>query len=231
MDEPEEANSSPAFLTALPAAERTALESVGSVRTFDAGVPIVHEGDPSEHVLIVRRGCVKVVASAPGGGQLILGLRGPNDIVGEMASLQGQPRRATVIGTDQVEVLVVPGRRFLRMVAESPAMSLALARTLAGRLAENDRYRLMAASVGVAPALGQLLLDLAHRYGSRTPSGGWTLGVGLTQRDLAECLAVSTRTVARTLDIWRRKGIVTTARRAIVIASPDALRANLRLPD
>jgi CRP-like cAMP-binding protein len=231
MDEPDPTNASPAFLTALPAAERAALEAEGIVRTFDAGVPIVHEGDPSEHVLIVRRGCVKIVAAAPGGGQLILGLRGPNDIVGEMASLQGHPRSATVVGTDQVEVLVVPGQRFLRMVNDSTAMSMALARTLADRLAENDRYRLMAASVGVAPALGQLLLDLARRYGTRTPTGGRTLGVRLSQGDLADCLAVSTRTVARTLDSWRRKGVVTTARRAIVIERPDELRANLRLPD
>jgi CRP-like cAMP-binding protein len=217
-----------AFLTALPAAERAMLESAGNVRQFPPGMPIVHEGDPSEHVLIITQGCVKVVASAPGGAERILGIRGPGDIVGELASLDSHPRRGTVLAIDRVDALVVAGDRFLRLLAEHPATALAVTRTLSERLAEADRHRLAVGSGGVAAALARLLLDLAARYGGPTPDGGRTIGVALTQRDLADYLSVSARTVARTLASWRRTGLITTDPRLIVIRRPAALEAFTR---
>jgi CRP/FNR family transcriptional regulator, cyclic AMP receptor protein len=205
-----------AFMKALPSAERAMIEASGIVRQYAAGTPVMHEGDPTNHVLIIRRGCVKVVAAAPRGARFILGIRGPDDIVGEQASLGGRPRRGTVQTVDRVEALVVPGHRFTRLLAERPAISLALNHVLSERLAEADRYRLPG-SFGAAPMLARLMLDLAERYGTPTAGGGRTLGVGLTQSDLADCLAVSPRTVARVLASWRRIGAINTARRRIVI--------------
>lgn len=215
-----------AFMKALPSAERAMIEALGTVRQFAAGISVMHEGDPTDHVLIIRRGCVKVVASVPGGAQFILGLRGPDDIVGELASLGGRPRRGTVQTVDRVEALVVPGPRFARLVVERPAITLALVHVLSERLAEADRYRLPVGSIGAKPVLARLMLDLAERYGGPTPEGGWTLGVGLSQRDLADCVAVSPRTVARVLASWRRIGAVDTARRRIVIQRPAVLRSH-----
>jgi CRP-like cAMP-binding protein len=214
-----------AFLKALSPADRALIKAAGNVRRFDAGIPIIHEGDPSDHVLIITTGCVKIMSSAAGDIQLILGIRGPDDIVGELAGLDGNPRRATVHTVDRVEALVVPGPRFAQLLSENPAISLALARVLSNRLAEADRYRLAVGSVGVESALARLMLDLATRYGSPTAEGGVTLGVALTQSDLADCLAVSARTVARTIASWRRSGIISTGRRLIVIRRPAALAA------
>jgi CRP/FNR family transcriptional regulator, cyclic AMP receptor protein len=217
-----------AFLTTLPTAERALLEGAGHVRHFAARTAIMHEGDPSDHVLVILRGCVKVVASAADGAKLILGIRGPGDVVGELASLDGRPRRGTVLTIDRVEALVVAGDRFTRLLDERPAITRAVNRTLSERLAEADRHRLAAGSGAVAAALARLLLDLAARYGGPTAGGGLNLGVALTQRDLAECLAVSPRTVARTLASWRRNAVVTTDRRHIVIRQPAALKAHAR---
>jgi CRP/FNR family transcriptional regulator, cyclic AMP receptor protein len=166
-----------------------------------------------------------VVASAPDGARFILGIRGPDDIVGELAGLNGHPRRGTVLTIGRVEALVLPGRRFVRLLIEHPAISLALARVLSERLAEADRYRLAVGSLGVAPVLARLMLDLASRFGHETDDGGWTLGVELTQNDLADCLGVSSRTVARALAAWRESGVVATGRRFIVILQPAVLRA------
>jgi CRP/FNR family cyclic AMP-dependent transcriptional regulator len=217
-----------ASLGGLAADEWARLKALGVVRRFSAGVPIIHEGDQSDHVFVIRRGCVKVVASpSPAGGEFILGIRGPGDVIGELAGLDGRPRRGTVVAIDHVETLLVPGIRFLQLLSERPAISLAIARIVAARLAEADHYRQATRAIGVGPALAQLMLDLAARYGSRTAVGGWTLGVALTQRDLADCLAVSQRTVARTIAAWRRAGTITTARRGIVIRDPAALRSRL----
>jgi CRP/FNR family transcriptional regulator, cyclic AMP receptor protein len=225
MDSAGSPNSVANFSAMLPAEDRALLESSGVVRKFAAGTPIIHEGDPSEHVLIIRSGCVKVVAAAPGGTQVVLGIRGPGDIVGELAGLDGQPRRGTVTSIDKVAAVVVPGSRFVQLLAGRPALSMAVARVVSERLAESDRYRLAAGTVGVAPALARLILDLAGHYGNSSGDGAVTLGLGLTQKDLADCLAVSARTVARTIAAWRRAGVIRTGRRSIVVLRPATLRA------
>jgi CRP-like cAMP-binding protein len=213
------------FWTLLSTAERAAFEQSGVVRRFGSGAVIVHEGDHSDHVLVVRAGCVKVVASVRGGGEFVLGLRGPGDIVGELASLDRQPRRGTLSALGPVEALVVPGNSFVRLLSEYKSVSVAVGRVLSGRLGEADRYRLSASSTGVAPRLAQLLLDLADRYGESTPDGGRWVRLPLTQDDLANCVASSPRSVARILAAWRQAGVVHTGRRLIVLRRPSVLRA------
>jgi CRP-like cAMP-binding protein len=78
--------------------------------------------------------------------------------------------------------------------------------------------------------LARLILDLAARYGNRTSNGGLVLGLGLTQKDLADCLAVSSRTVARTIAAWRRTGLIDTGRGSLTIPRPDAFRQQTSPP-
>jgi CRP/FNR family transcriptional regulator, cyclic AMP receptor protein len=208
------------FWNLLSTDDRTAFRQAGVLRTFPAGTVIVHEGDPSQHVIVVIAGSVKVTASVPGGGEFILGLRGPGDILGEMATIDQRPRRGTISAISRTETLVVPGDRFARLKSEHPGISVAIQRGLD----EADRYRLSAGSVGVAQRLARLLLDLADGYGTDVPGGGRTIGLPLPQRDLASLLATSPRTVARTLKSWRRAGLVRTGRRHIVISLVTELR-------
>jgi CRP/FNR family cyclic AMP-dependent transcriptional regulator len=213
------------FMDRLAVDERAALESAGTVRLFRAGTAILHQGDPSTHVLIIRRGWVKVVADVPAGGRCVLGIRGPGDLLGEAAVLHRQPRLGTVLAADSVETIVVPGSRFTRLLTDRPGLAIAVARMLSERLAECDGYRLAGGALGTAPALAGLLLDLTARFGQSTEDGRLSLSIGVSQADLASCLAVSPRTVARTIASWRRTGVIRTARQLIVVARPSALRA------
>jgi CRP-like cAMP-binding protein len=212
------------FWALMTATERAAFEASGVIRRFAPAAVIVHQGDPSDHVLVLRAGCVKVVAYVRGGAEFILGLRGPGDIVGELASLDRQPRRGTLSAVGRVEALVIPGAEFVRLLTGHRGVAVAVGRVLSERLGEADRYRLSAGSVGVAPRLAQLLLELSGRYGESTPTGGRTLGLPLTQDDLAGCLASSPRSVARILASWRATGVIHTGRRMIVIRRADTLR-------
>ncbi|OLB63858.1 MAG: hypothetical protein AUI10_13620 [Actinobacteria bacterium 13_2_20CM_2_72_6] len=230
MDSFRSSNAAGTFSRALPAEEMALLAFSGSVRDFAAGTAIIHEGDPSDHVLVIHHGCVKVISSAPGGTRVVLGIRGPGDLVGEQAGLDGHPRRGTVLTIDKVRALVVPGTRFGQLLATRPALSRTVAQVVSERLAEADRYRSAVGSTGVAPVLARLILDLAGRYGGRTADGGMTLGLGLTQQDLADCLAVSPRTVARTIAAWRRAGLVSTARGSIIVHRPAVLQSHTTSP-
>ena len=80
------------FLDALNPADRAAFLELGARRRYARGDTIVHEHDDPGGVLLILEG--QVVASTVGtdGKELILGLAGPGDIVGELAALRGTPR-------------------------------------------------------------------------------------------------------------------------------------------
>jgi CRP/FNR family cyclic AMP-dependent transcriptional regulator len=203
---------------ALSRADRERLESLGTARLFEQATTIIADGSHGDHVVLIRRGSVKIVRSASAeGGSLIIGIRGRGDLVGELAVITGSPRHGSVIALENVEAVVVAGARFARLMAEDAALSLAIARTISARLAEADRYRQACGDLGVARALARLMLDLVNRYGDQVGETGWTLGVPLTQQEIADCLGVSFRTVARTLAAWRRAGLISVGRRRIVI--------------
>ena len=84
------------FLARLEQEDRTALLSLGRELNFAPRVALLHQSEPSSHVLFLVQGWTKVTASAANGYEALLALRGPGDIVGESAALTGRPRSATV---------------------------------------------------------------------------------------------------------------------------------------
>ena len=69
----------------------------------------------------------------------MLGRLGPGTAFGEMSSLTGELRSATVTALGDVEALVVPDEQFDELRERRPRVAVALVRTLAERLAGAER--------------------------------------------------------------------------------------------
>jgi CRP-like cAMP-binding protein len=173
-----------------------------------------------------------VVTGTDAGREVVLALRGPGDVVGEMVSIGGGRRSATVTAIDRVEALLIDASRFVAFLSDSPHASSILTRILVGRLREADQHRLAAGSMTVGQRLARLLLDLANCYGVPARGGGTRIALALSQRDLAAWVGGSHRTVAREMEKWRERGFVTTGRRSVIVQQKDALRriSGLREP-
>ena len=184
--------------------------------------------DTSSDVLLLRRGCVKVVCHIDDGHQVVIGIRDAGDLVGELAALDGEPRSASVYAISDVEALVVPSGRFYGFVRQHPDTAVALHTSLSARLREADRYRTAAATEPVSRRLAALLLELGDRYGEPDGTGAVLIDLPLCQDELAGLLLTSRRTIGRALMKLRRNGVVLTGRREIVLRKPASLREMLR---
>jgi CRP-like cAMP-binding protein len=129
-----------------------------------------------------------------------------------------------VAALDRVDALLVPADRFGAFLQAHPHASLVLHRVLARRLLEADAYRVATGASTVAQRVAELLLRLTELYGEPAPGGGTLLGLPLSQDDLASCLGVSRRAVARAMENWRSRGIVRTGRRKVILQDTAALR-------
>lgn len=211
------------FWASLTSADKAELIRIGTVRHFAAGTAIFHQEDRSDYVLVIRSGCVIVVAHTGDGFRAVLALRDAGDLLGEIASVDGGPRSATLYALTAVEAIAVAASRFAAFQRDRPHVTMALQRLLSGRLRESDRSRAEAGAATIAARLATLLLQLCERYGEPDGEGGVRVALPLTQADLAGLVMTSTRTVGRVLETWRENGWVTTSRLSIQIRDPMAL--------
>jgi CRP-like cAMP-binding protein len=206
----------------LTATERAALTKAGTRYATAVGTTLLDRRDTSGDVLILSSGLVKIVAWPPVGQTLVLAVRGPGDIVGELAHLCGGRRSATVIAIDDIEALRLPCVEFARLLHRNSNASDVLRCTVVERLGEADRDRLAVASMTVRQRLARLLIKLAQRYGTADPRGGVTVH-RLSHGELAACVSGARRTVVRELARWRDRRIISTTRLSVTVYRPDVL--------
>lgn len=211
------------FLARLEKEDRSALLAVGRPLRYRARSVIMHQDEPSAHVLLLLHGWTKVTAIAANGYEALLALRGPGDIIGEGAALTGRHRSATVTALEPVEAVAIDETRFTTFLTGSPRVALRLLSLTTDRQRSTDRRRLEWAALTVRERLAVLLLELVRTHGSRTDEG-IELTIGLSQQEFAGSVGSSREAVARLLKELRDKQVVATRRRRIVVLRPDVLR-------
>ena len=97
--------------------------------SLPAGTPLVEEGEEGDAFFVIIDGR----AAVQKGGQP-LGDVGPGASFGELALLDGEPRSASVIASDDVSVAVLGVRMFRTLLREFPEMAIQLMAGLAGDL-------------------------------------------------------------------------------------------------
>lgn len=211
------------FLSYLAAPDRDFLLGRAVLRKRPAGTALMYEGDPTDHVLVLLSGWVRVYTTARDGTVILFGLSGPGHVIGDLAALQGWPRTATVDTLQDTEFAQFSHKGFLACLHDRPAVGVALLRQMAVRLRRSEEARIDFATMDVAQRVAALLVRLADTHGSETPDGV-VIGMPLTQQDIANNIGGSRRAVARALATFRDRGMVVTSRRRYVLRAPDVLR-------
>ncbi|MGH7329240.1 MAG: Crp/Fnr family transcriptional regulator, partial [Polyangiaceae bacterium] len=127
------------FLEPLDDTTLSELASLCERRTYPRGRTIVSELEPGADVFVILRGEAKITVVARGGDQKLLGTLQEGSAFGEMSSLTGELRSATVTANEDVEALVIADRDFDALRERRPEVAVALLRVLSTRLADAER--------------------------------------------------------------------------------------------
>ncbi|APE33956.1 hypothetical protein BOX37_08210 [Nocardia mangyaensis] len=183
---------------------------------------LMHEGDRSEHVVVIEHGRVKVTSAAATGKQALLAIRGPGDLLGELSAIDGKERSATVTALSQVTATLVPGSAFRDLLIGDGQIAFALLRVVVDRLREADVQRLEFGAYNVTERIARLLVDYARRYGEQGDDGV-IITLPLSQEELAHAAGASREAVSKALKRLRDLGVLRTGRRRIELLRPDLL--------
>ena len=149
---------------------------------------------------------------------LLLAVRGPGELLGEMAVFGEDDRSATVVAVDACRTRVVTAERFL-LLTRSAGVQDELLRRAMRRIREGERWRAETAALPAGPRVARALVRLAVAV-TQEP-----VDVGLGQTEIGQAVGLSRSVVAAELARLRERGLVMTARRRIVIVDLPGLRA------
>jgi CRP/FNR family cyclic AMP-dependent transcriptional regulator len=213
------------FVSLLDEEGHIALAALGGRRTYRKGAVLLLEGDRSDHVFIIREGRVKVVATTVSGHELLLAVRGPGELVGELAALTSgaEPRSASMVALDPIVAQVISGPDFIAFLEARPRAFMVVLRKIMERLRDADRRRVEFGSQHTMGRVAGYLAEMAERHG-RPLDGGIEIGVALSQEELASYIVASRESVARALMTLRKRGLITTGRRSVVVLDLQGLR-------
>ena len=212
-----------AFLWALTPDELEALTSLGRRQRYPKGAPLFVEGEQSDRVLCILDGRVKISLVTADGKEVVLAVRGPGDLVGDQAFLDGEPRSASAFALDPVNSVVVQAQNFSAFLEQRPRIALLLLRMISRRLRDADRKRAEFAAFDTVGRVASRLLELAERFGE-AQENGIRISLPLTQEELAGWTGSSREAVSKALGSLRALGCIETKRRGITILDVAGLR-------
>lgn len=125
------------------------LRSLGSGRTFASGEAIVTEGSESDAVFLITHGEVAVTARASDGKAVPLAALGPGDLVGEITTVAGGMRTATVTAVGAVEAVAIERHEFESWLDRHPEAAEAIIDQARRRIDERMLTTLLAPLFGV----------------------------------------------------------------------------------
>ncbi len=211
------------FMARLEPADRAALTERARTRRWPAGASLFLEGELSSTVVVVVSGRVKVFSLTDRGEEIVLAVRGPGALLGELSAVDGAPRAASVAALEPVVALVMPTTMFTEYLAAHGRAAMVLLGLIATKLRDSDRKRVEFAAYDTAARVARRLVELADRFGE--PDGtGVRISIALSQDELAGWVGASREAVAKALRILRERGFLTTGRRTMTVLDLDGLR-------
>lgn len=205
------------------AAEVEALEARGRVRRYRRGAVLFHEGDSAENVILVRSGRVKISSYTEDGKEVVLAVREPGELLGELSAIDGGLRSATASAMEPVEALLVRDADFRAFLEERPRVAFALLETVSGKLRDADRKRVEFGAYDTTGRVARRLVEMAERFGEELDRGV-RITLPLSQQELAGWTGSSREAVSKALHQLRGRGVISTARRGITVLDLDGLR-------
>ncbi len=169
------------------------------------GEMLFQKGEPGNSMILIEEGKLKVYTLGEGERQVVLDILGPNDVLGEMALLDGKPRSAYAQAEEDCVLLALDREPFLAHLQTHPETAIHLLSYLSERMRQ---MVLQAESLPVndsSARLAHVLLFLAERDGEVERG---LITSTLRKKDLAAAIGTSEEWVTHKLNEWSHDGII-----------------------
>jgi CRP/FNR family transcriptional regulator, cyclic AMP receptor protein len=214
------------FLESLDRSDRVALLELGHPHEWPRGTTLVHAGSRADSAIVLTAGLLKIHKTTADGSEVVLGLSGPGDLLGEITAVGHTVRSASATALDAVHGLVIAVRDLRAFLAAHPDATLRLLALTLERLYLADQRRMEFAAADSLARVTSRLVELAERFGQPHAEGPIEVALPINQEDLASWSAASRESTARALRTLRELRLIETQRLRLTVLDLEKLRTH-----
>ncbi len=181
-------------------------------------------GDPAETIYLVNGGRVKISKVTRDGKALTLNYCGPSEVFGESSLVDGGAREEMAEAMENSMISEIERGVFEELLMSNAMLGLEMTKLLAKRRLDLENKVETLVFRDVTSKLAELLLELADEYGVED-SRGTLIALKITHQELANLIGSTRETVSLTLSQFKRKHLLTTEGRKVIVTDTESLRA------
>ncbi len=202
------------------------LQQIGGSMLFKKagkGDYILHKGSNGDHLLFLLAGRLRVVDLTEDGREIGLSFLEPGDYFGELSIIDGQPRSASVIATENALIGLLPAPQARALIYSNPLVAERVLARLALKIRSASDYR---AILGL-PTAFQRIFALLMQFMRVAPGGLHVIDDLPTQQEISLMSNTSRETVSRAINLLIREGIVEKDLRRLIVRKPAMLKKKI----
>ncbi|MEY9839792.1 Crp/Fnr family transcriptional regulator [Streptacidiphilus sp. EB103A] len=198
----------------------------GRRRTYQRGSLLLRQGESPDSVIALVEGQVRVSQLNERGDELVLMLRGPGELLGEMGILVGRPRSASVTAAQRCVGMVLPAHAF-RGYVDRHGLQAVIYQLTVERLNSHERLRVGLLHSSPVARIASVVSLLAEELG-RPDGDAVVVDLGVARAELAAMAAMKRSSAAAALRSLQAAGVLSLARRRLIVTDPGQLAAAAR---
>ena len=196
---------------------------LGLRRSYGANESVFDEGDVAEFLPIMLSGRVKMVRYPEAGKEVILGDFGPGEIFAIPPAMDGKRFPATAVAAEESQLLLLPRKEFVNLMASSESFSAAIMKRMCGLLRDRTATVQILSTPSAEHRVASVILRLAGEI-----ENGNVKKITHRRQDIAEMSGLTLETTIRSIRKLADRGIVTIIQGKIHLDSTEPLRNFVR---
>jgi CRP/FNR family transcriptional regulator len=191
-------------------------------RHYEAGAVVVHSDTPALSVHSINSGQVKLSRLTLRGNQVVVGYRGPGELLGVREVLCARPYQVTIETLEPSVLCAVPREAFLQVVRSSPELAMRLLGELAKDYLMTEEQLVARAHLSVRARTARLLVAMTD--------GRWNVQratssrqISMAREEMALLVGTTRETLSRTLGQLAGRGFVRIENGAVRVLEPGHL--------
>lgn len=203
----------------LTAEEKTRLSGGITLMTFERQDILFKQNMPSDHVVYIIEGLIKVYSGSRGDRVVCIRLAGPGSFAALASAYSASNYRNSAAAIEETVALMIRKETLRDIVKQNGMFSMALI-TLIGEELLYVSDKLVSFSMKQLPGR---VADLI-RYFSEEVFGSNKFTVSLTRQEMAELIGTTKESLIRTLNEFKNDKIIDLDGKNISILSPDLIK-------
>jgi CRP-like cAMP-binding protein len=205
------------YFSGIDTAELEKVKDLFKEVRYDKGTHFLSEGYWTDSLYFIVSGLVKVYKTSRNGKEQVLHIAPPGDSLNDVSLYDGGPNAAGMVALTPIVLYSIDKKDILRVLREHPDLMMNVIGALAARIRRDSNLLEDLTSSQVLARLAKLFLG---RYGGEE----FTVGLNLTQKDMASLVGSSREMVNRSLRTIEDMGGIRLSRRKVIVLDKAVLQ-------